>query len=331
MTSTPTRARPRTVGRARAVLRRLGSLVLTLWVASFVVFASLSLVPGDPTAWLLRGHNPSPQARAAIREQYHLDEPFLVRYGHWLGGVLHGDFGRSLRDRAPVSHLLATQLPTTLTLVALSGLLITIVGMTVGAYAALRHGRVSERVVLLLVTIGFATPSFVAAIVLKWIFALKLGIFPTFGLGDGGWGDRLLHLALPTVALSVTYLALVTRITRSAMLEQLSRDHVEVAIARGLPRRQVIWRHVFRNALGPILTVSGPNIAALLVSSMIVEYAFGLPGIGQLLVSAADTNDFPVVQAIVLVLVAAFVIANTLVDLVYPLLDPTITSPQAAR
>jgi peptide/nickel transport system permease protein len=138
-------------------------------------------------------------------------------------------------------------------------------------------------------------------------------------------------LALPTVALSVTYLALVTRITRSAMLEQLSRDHVEVAIARGLPRRQVIWRHVFRNALGPILTVSGPNIAALLVSSMIVEYAFGLPGIGQLLVSAADTNDFPVVQAIVLVLVAAFVIANTLVDLVYPLLDPTITSPQAAR
>ncbi len=179
-------------------------------------------------------------------------------------------------------------------------------------------------------TVLAAIPSFVAAIILISVFAVRLGWFPTFGAGDG-LTDRLYHLILPAIALSLTFIALVSRVTRSSMLDELHREHVEVAISRGVAKSTVVRRHVLRNALGPILTITGLLVAGLLVSSAVVESAFSLDGLGSLLVQSVDKQDFAIVQAIVLIVVFAFVVINTLVDLLYPLIDPRVSAGSAAR
>jgi len=310
--------------------RKLGGLVVTLFVTSFLVFSSLYLAPGDPVSFITKGRSPSPADVAAIRHQLGLDEPFLVRYWDWLTAMLRGDFGRSFQLHQDVVGVIGARLPVTLELVVMSALIIGIVGLGGGVLAALRRGRPSEGAILVGVTVGAALPSFVAAIVLLSVFSVRLGWFPTFGSGTGFFGT-IYHLTLPAVALSITFIALVTRVTRSAMVDELRREHVEVALSRGIPRRTVIRRHVFRNALGPIMTISGLVAAGLLVSTSIVDTFFGLNGIGSLLVQSVNQHDFPVVQAITMLIVAVFVVVNTAVDIAYPLIDPRISAAESAR
>ncbi|MFF3863056.1 ABC transporter permease [Streptomyces sp. NPDC002209] len=324
MTPAPVLAR---VGR---VLRRLAAMAATLLVTSFLVFSSLFLVPGDPAAFLVQGRSPSPQELAAIRHQYGFDEPFLVRYGKWLDGVLHGDFGRSYLFHQDVGSVIWSRLPASLLLVGVSALMIVAVGVGAGILGALRRGTRTDRTLMLLVTVGAAAPAFVAALLLRSVLGVRLGWFPTIGNGTGLL-DRLHHVVLPAVALSVTFMALVTRVTRSAMLDELRREHVEVALGRGTPRWTVIRRHVLRNALGPIVTVSALLVSGMLVSTAIVETAFGMAGVGSLLVQSVDQMDFQVVQAIVLLVVGAFVVVNALVDLVHPLIDPRLAARGSAR
>ncbi|WP_328623010.1 ABC transporter permease [Streptomyces sp. NBC_00354] len=318
------------LARAGRVLRRLAAMAATLLVTSFLVFSSLFLVPGDPAAFLVKGRSPSPQELAAIRHQYGFDEPFLVRYGKWLDGVLHGDFGRSYLFHQDVSSVIWSRLPASLLLVGVSALMIVAVGVGAGILGALRRGTRTDRSLMLLVTVGAAAPAFVAALLLRSVLGVRLGWFPTIGNGTGLL-DRLHHVVLPAVALSVTFMALVTRVTRSAMLDELRREHVEVALGRGTPRRTVIRRHVLRNALGPIVTVSALLVSGMLVSTAIVETAFGMAGVGSLLVQSVDQMDFQVVQAIVLLVVGAFVVVNALVDLVHPLIDPRVAARGSAR
>lgn len=325
-----TRTRRRLRGRGRFVVGRLVGLASTLVVTSFLVFSSLYVAPGDPVSFLLQGRSPSPEAVAAVKAQYGLDQPFLVQYLHWLGGVLHGDFGRSLEFRQDVGSLVLARLPTTLALVGMAAVIILVVGLGAGIVGALRAGRFADKSVLVLVTVFAAVPSFVAAILLISVFAVRLGWFPTYGAGEG-LTDKLYHLTLPAIALSLTFVALLGRVTRSSMLDELGREHVEVAVSRGIPYRTVVRRHVLRNALGPISTISGLLVAGLLVSSAVVETAFGLDGIGSLLVQAVDKLDFPVVQALVLIVVAVFVVINTVIDLLYPLIDPRVVAGDAAR
>jgi peptide/nickel transport system permease protein len=315
---------------AAAALRRLAGMAATLLVTSFLVFSSLYLAPGDPVSFLIRGRSPNPQELVALRHRYGFDKPFPVRYWDWLDGVLHGDFGQSYLFHESVAAVIWSRLPSTLLLVAVSTLMIAVVGVGAGVVGALRRGTRTDSAVLLMVTVGAAVPSFVAAIVLRSVLGVRLGWFPTIGNGTGTL-DRLHHIVLPAIALSVTFMALVTRVTRSAMLDELRREHVEVALSRGLPRRTVVRRHVFRNALGPVVTVSGLLVSGMLVSTAIVETAFGMSGIGSLLVQCVDELDFQVVQAIVLLVVAAFVVVNTLVDLLYPLIDPRVAAAGSAR
>ncbi|UKY54158.1 ABC transporter permease [Streptomyces inhibens] len=316
--------------RALRVLRRLAGMAATLLVTSFLVFSSLYLAPGDPASFLVRGRSASPQELAEIRRQYGFDEPFLVRYGQWLEGVLHGDFGRSYLFHQDVSSVIWSRLPASLLLVGVSALMIAVVGVAAGMVGALRRGTRTDATLMLLVTVGAAAPAFVAALLLRSVFGVRLGWFPTIGNGSGVL-DRLHHVVLPAVALSVTFMALVTRVTRSAMLDELRREHVEVALSRGTPRRTVIRRHVLRNALGPIVTVSALLVSGMLVSTAIVETAFGMSGVGSLLVQSVNQLDFQVVQAIVLLVVAAFVVVNALVDLVHPLIDPRVAAAGSAR
>ncbi len=312
------------------VARKLVGMVLTMLVTSFLVFASLYLAPGDPLDFLLQGRSPTPEMVAAVSEQYGLDDPFLVQYWHWLVGVLHLDFGRSLQFREDVAHLIGARVPTTLGLILMSGTMICVFGLAVGIAGALTAGRVYDRALLVLSTVLAAIPSFVAAIILISVFSVRLGWFPTSGAGEG-LADRIYHLFLPAVALSLTFIALVSRVTRSSMLDELRREHVEVALSRGMTTRSVIRRHVLRNALGPILTITGLLVAGLLVASAVVETAFSLNGMGSLLVQSVDKQDFAIVQAIVLLVVFAFVIVNTVVDIAYPFIDPRVTAGPGAR
>jgi peptide/nickel transport system permease protein len=307
----------------RTLGRQLAGLLVTLLVASFVIFGALYIAPGSPIAFLTRGRSVSPATIAELEAYYHLNQPFIVQYWDWLSGVLHGNFGNSIIFGLPVSTLIGSRVPTTVTLVLYAWLMIVVSGVVLGAAAGLR-GRWVDRLVSVGTTIGLAIPIFVAAIVLLTVFAVDLGWFPVFGAG-ANLPDRLYHLTLPAVALAISGSAYVARVSRIAVRDTEQQEFVGTARVRGLPERHVVTHHVLRNALIPITTVTGITIAALLVGTVVVEPAFGLNGLGSLLIQSVENHDFPVVQAVCLVMVAAFVVVNVIVDMLYPLLDPRVS------
>ena len=292
--------------------------VATILVATFVIFVGLTLAPGDPVARILGG-KATDEARAAMREQLGLDDPLLVRYWNWLTGAVHGDFGTSLTSREDVSNLVVPRLGTTFLLVALAGLLVVVVGVGLGLL-----GGVSERgrpFVALLVGLGVAVPSFVAANLLIGVFAVGLGWFPTYGSGDG-LADQLWHLTLPAIALAIGYAAYVAQLSSAAIGEEAEREYVSTANSRGIPSSVVLRHHTLRNAALPVLTASGLAIAGLVAGTVIVEQTFAVDGIGALLVRSVTSRDYPVVLAISLIIVVTFVVVTTLIDLVQLALDP---------
>lgn len=307
----------------RFLIRRVTMLAVTLLVASFAIYSAMYLAPGSPIAALTGGRTPSPEAIKVLEQRYHLNDPFFVRYVRWLGGALHGDFGRSIPLRQDVSTLIAQRIGTTIQLVLYASILIVIVGIGLGVLGGLKRGF-ADTVVIVVTTIGAAVPTFVAAIVLLSVFAVQLGWFPALGTGDGVF-DQVKHLTLPAVALAFSAVALVARVTRTSVREELRREHVQTATSRGIPMRLIIRRHVLRNASIPITTVVGLTIASLFAASAIVERAFTLNGIGAYLIQAAASKDMAVVQGITLVIVTVFVVINTLVDVLYVILDPRVS------
>lgn len=308
--------------RARFFLRRLAMLLATLLVSSFVIFGALFLAPGNPIAVLSGGRSLPADAVRILEARYHLNEPFLTQYWLWLKGVLRGDFGISIALRENVSSLIVARIWTTAALVLYASVLILVIGIGLGLVAGLRRGLLDTSV-LALTAISAAIPSFVAAIVLILAFSVKLTWFPSLGTGRGLFGT-IYHLTLPAIALAISSLAIVARVTRASVREEFAREHVQTAVSRGIPSRQLIRRHVLRNAAIPITTISGITVASLIAIAAVVERAFGLNGLGAYLVAAANSKDFAVVQGISLVLVTAFVLVNLLVDLLYAVLDPRV-------
>ena len=311
--------------------KRLAALIGVLIVSSFIVFAGMYLAPGSPEQFLVQGRTVTPEVLAAIREQYGLDDPFLLRYWHWLLDVLQGDLGRSLLTQQDVTTLVASRLPTTLSLALYAAILIVVLGVGLGVLAATKSG-VFEKLVVFGSNLGFAVPTFFAALVLMFLFGSSLGWFPVSGSGEG-FVDRLWHLTLPAIALAFPGIAVVARITRTAVREEQGSEHVVMAIARGVPKQLVLWRHTIRNSMLPVSTVIGTQIAGLLASAFVIEYAFTLDGIGSLLVNSVQKKDFAVVQAIALIMVLAFGLINLIVDLLYAVIDPRVRLSQgvAAR
>jgi peptide/nickel transport system permease protein len=307
----------------RFAARRAAELAVTLLAASFLIFSAVYLAPGRPETFLLGGRSATPEALAAIRAHYHLNDPFPVQYWRWLTQVAHGDFGTSIQYRAPVLNLITARLPGTLMLIGMAAVLVVLLGIGAGWLSVRRPGGVVDQAVLVVTSVAVGTPSFVAAIALIWVFSVRLGWFPSIGSGSG-FVDMGYHLTLPALALSLYWVGTLARVTRAAMLAELSKDHVAVARSRGIPERIVLRRHVFRNAAGGIATMSGLTITGLVVSTVLVESAFGLGGIGAFLDTSVSVKDFPVVQAISLLIVALFVAVNLVVDLTYPLLDPRV-------
>jgi peptide/nickel transport system permease protein len=313
----------------RFLLRRAVMLVITLVVSSFAIYSAMYLAPGNPIAALTGGRTPSPDAIKVLEARYHLHDPFFVRYFRWVGNALTGDLGVSIPLRQDVSTLITQRVGTTVQLVLYAALIIVVVGIGLGTLGGLKRGFL-DGVVIVLTTIGAAVPSFVAAILLLSLFAVNLGWFPALGGGDGFF-DQIQHLTLPAIALAFSAVALVARVTRTAVREELRREHVQTATSRGIPTSLIVRRHVLRNAAIPITTVVGITIASLFAASAIVERAFSLNGIGAYLIQAAASKDMAVVQGITLVIVLVFVVINTIVDVLYAVLDPRVSLGSRAQ
>jgi peptide/nickel transport system permease protein len=307
----------------RFIATRIVGLVVTLFIASLVVFGALYAAPGSPLTYLTHGRTMSPDAIAAIKAEYHLDDSIWQQYLRWLGGVVHGDFGTSIIYNQPVSSLVGTRASATMLLVLMAAAIVLVLGLAIGTLAGLKPGWLS-RSAMAGATGVMAVPTFVGAVVLIIVFAVDLEWFPVFGAGRAGL-DEVYHLVLPSIALALASVAFVARLAQTAIRQELSADHVQTAISRGLPRGAVVRRHVMRNAAMPVLTVAGLTIAGLIAGSVVVEQVFQLGGLGQFLVNSVQQKDFPVVQAICLMYVAAVIVLNTLLDIAYTLLDPRVS------
>jgi peptide/nickel transport system permease protein len=307
----------------RFFARRLAMLAASLLIASFVIFAALYLAPGNPVAALSGGRSLPPSSIAVLEQRYHLNQSFLAQYWYWLDNALHGNLGISITLRENVSTLLASRVWTTAGLVLYASLIIAVLGIGIGIVAGLRPGALDTGT-LVVTAVSAAIPAFVAAIVLILLFAVKLRWFPALGNGTDLAGN-IRHFTLPAVALAISSMAIVARVTRASIREEGDREHVQTAVSRGIPARKVIQRHILRNAAIPITTITGITIASLIAVAAVVEVAFSLNGLGAYLVQAAQSKDLAVVQGIALVLVTAFVVVNLLVDVLYAVLDPRVT------
>jgi peptide/nickel transport system permease protein len=305
--------------------KRLGIGLVTLLVASAVVFFVLEILPGDP-ALLMLGMNATPEALASMREQMGLNDPVLVRYFSWIGGMLVGDFGRSFTYSSPVIDLIAERVVVSLPLAIISLILSTAIAIPVGIFAAARRGRMGDTVSMGVAQVGVAIPNFWFALLLVYVFAVWLRLLPSggfFGWGAGVW-PGLKALILPAIALALPQAAILARVTRSAMLEVLGEDYIRTARAKGMPRRYVLWRHALRNAMIPVLTIMGLQFAFLLAGTIIIENVFYLPGLGRLVFQAITQRDLIVVEGVIMLLVASVVVVNLVVDILYAVVDPRL-------
>jgi len=306
-------------------LRRILIVVVTLLAASVIVFAVLEIVPGDP-ARLMLGINATEDAVAALRQQMGLDQPLVLRYFEWIGGMLTGDFGRSYTYSVPVIDLIRERLVVSLPLALMALALSTIIAIPVGIFSAARRGTAADTGVMAATQLGIAIPNFWFAILLVYVFAIALRLVPAGGFPgwDAGIGAALSALVLPAIALALPQAAILARVTRSALLDVLGEDYIRTARAKGLPARVVLRRHALRNALIPVLTILGLQFAFLLAGTIIIENVFYLPGLGRLVFQAITQRDLIVVESVVVLLVATVVIVNFLVDLAYAWADPRL-------
>jgi peptide/nickel transport system permease protein len=311
------------------LLKRIAIAAVTLVVASAVVFAVLEILPGDP-ARLMLGLNATPDAVEALREQMGLNQPLLPRYLHWIGGLLTLDLGRSYTYSVPVIDLVRERAVVSLPLALMALVLSTAIAIPVGIFSAERRGHAADAVTMGAAQLGVAVPNFWFALLLIYVFAVWLRLVPAGGFpgwSAGAW-PAFKALVLPAVALALPQAAILARVTRSALLEVLGEDYIRTARAKGLPREAVLWRHALRNAMIPVLTILGLQFAFLLAGTIIIENVFYLPGLGRLVFQAITQRDLIVVESVVMLLVAAVIAINLVVDLSYAIVDPRLRAPR---
>ncbi|GIW25187.1 ABC transporter permease [Meiothermus sp.] len=308
-------------------LRRLGFALVTLWLATLLVFGALLLIPGNPAQAIL-GIDATPADLEALEARLGLDKPPVERYLNWLGGVLRGDLGQSIRYERPISELIVARLGITLPIVVASLLLATFIAVPLGILAARRAGSPVDLAVSLGALLGIVLPSFWVGLMFIYIFIvwLKLPLPTSFPIG--GWENperALAALVLPVLTVGLASASFLVRLVRGSVLEVLHQDYIRTARAKGLSERVVLYKHALRNAALPVVTVLGLEFASLLIATVVVETVFGIPGLGSLSLTAISARDYPLVQGVVLVIAAFIVLMNLLVDLLYGLLDPRVS------
>lgn len=309
----------------RATLERLGGMAIVLALVVTVVFVIVRVTPGDPAAVML-GSDATPEDIEQLRTKLGLDAPLIAQYGKFVLGIFKGDLGQSIFLNQPVTQALASRAEPTFFLTLFSILIAVAISLPVGILSAVRRGTLFDQIVVTLTMVAASVPSFWLGLVLIQVFAVGQGWFPASGYGgpDASFFERLHHLVLPAVALGVVNSALITRFTRAAMLDVLGDDYVRTARAKGAGEGRVILKHALKNAMIPIITVIGLSIAMLVAGAVVTETVFGLPGVGNLVVSAVLRRDYPVIQGALLVVAAIYVLINFIVDMLYVLVDPRV-------
>ncbi len=307
------------------IQRLLATLPTVLGVVT-VAFLLIHIAPGDPAELMLGDYTGvTPQVLADMRERLGLDRPLPVQYVSYVTSVLRGDLGRSFRTNQPVLSEIATQTPFTLVLAAAGVLVAVLLGVPSGIVTALRRNTTVDYITTTVAMLWLASPSFWFAILLIYFLSYKLGWFPVFGAGTwGDWRSLAIHLILPAAAIGVRSAALISRMTRSSMLEVLHQDYVRTARAKGLADWAVVYRHALRNAAIPVITIIGLDIAYLLGGAVVTETVFARPGLGKLVVDAIYSRDYPTVQGAIMVFAMGILVVNLLVDLSYAIVDPRI-------
>jgi peptide/nickel transport system permease protein len=313
----------------RLLAERAGLGLLTLLAVSALLFFGTNLLPGDVASALL-GQDATPEALHNIRAALGLEQPAWLRYLHWLGGAIHGDFGTSLTSARPVGAQVLPRLGNTLLLASLAALVSVPVAVGLGLLSAMREGGVIDRLVSLLSLVTISVPEFFVGYVLTLLFAVQLGWLPSLAVMHGGMplAERLAAIALPVATLVIVVLAHMLRMTRSALLAVMSAPYIEMAFLKGLPRGTVVLRHALPNAAAPIIAVVALNLGYLVVGVVVVEAVFVYPGAGQLMVDAVSKRDLPVVQACGLVFAATYVGLNTIADMLAIIVNPRLRRPR---
>lgn len=327
---------------SRYLVRRLGYAVLTFFGITIATFTLVHSVPGDPIAFYIGragvGTIP-PETLDAIRREYHLDQPLLAQYGHWLRGIVTFDLGRSIIERRPVVELILEKLPHTLQLNLAAFLIAALVGVPVGLWSATHSGRRLERASAVFFFLLYSLPSFWVALLLMQFLSVRLGIFPLFGMNSDAYyemstagrvADRMRHMVLPVLTLTYAQLAIFARFSKSALTEVIRADFITAARARGAGEGAVMWRHAFRNALIPLITLLGLTIPYLISGSVIVEQIFQWDGVGLLYFDAILTRDYPVVMGLTVATALVTLVAGVLADVLYALADPRVRLGEAA-
>ena len=308
----------------RYTLGRLLSLIISLFVASLVIFSVIEVIPGDPASFML-GINAREDTLAALRSEMGLDQTLVVRYLGWVSGLLVGDFGNSWTYKTPVSELISDRIWVSLPLAIYALILSTLIAFPAGIFAASRRGGTSDVTIMGATQLGVAIPNFWFAMILVLIFAINLRWFSAGGFP--GWENPLQglkSLTLPAIALALPQAAILARVMRSSLLDILAEDFIRTARAKGLTRRQALWRHALQNALIPVLTIIGLQFSFLLAGGIIIEQIFFLPGLGRLIFQAISARDLIVVENVVMLLVFTVIMVNFVVDLTYAAVDPRL-------
>ncbi|MDK4740939.1 ABC transporter permease [Rhizobium sp. CNPSo 3464] len=307
--------------------RRITGLILTLIAVSLLIFAVMALLPGDPAAITL-GTSASPETLAALRHDMGLDQPLIVRYSEWLGGALTGELGKSYTYGVPVAGLIVERLAVTLPLAILAIILSILIAVPLGVAAAARRGGIFDIIATLFSQMSIAVPGFWVGLLLILLFSTSLGLMPAGGFPgwSDGLGPALRALILPAVALALPQAGVLTRVTRSAVLDTLHEDFARTAVAKGLSSGAVLWGHIVPNALVPILTILGLQFTFLVAGAVLIENVFNLPGLGRLALQALNQRDIVVMQDVVLFFASLVIIMNFLVDLSFLVIDPRLRS-----
>ena len=307
------------------VLKRLGATIVVMAVVAFFVFSLLYLTPGDPAA-VIAGDIATDEDIKRIRQSLGLDDPFLVRFGNWVWALAHGDLGTSIFTNLPVARLIEQRIGPTISLTLCTLIVSLVLAVPLGTIAAARAGSWLDKTVMGISVIGFSLPVFVLAFGLILIFSVTLEWLPVQGyrpISEGVW-QWLRHLILPSIALGTVYAALIARITRASVLDVLAQDYIRTATAKGMKEGQVLWGHALKNAAVPIVTIVGIGIGLLISGAVVTETVFAIPGVGRLTVDAILRRDYPIIQGVILIFSAAYVLINLLIDLSYMIFDPRI-------
>ena len=308
---------------AQYIFKRLIMIIPIMFITSVVVFTLVKLSPGDPIAIMLNGKQASEETKANLAAEFYLDKPVVQQYLIWLGNALKGDFGVSYKSRISVNEMIASRIGVTTQMINMSLFFTLVISVPIGIISGIKRRSIFDFVGSVICYLGSASPVFFTGLIFVIIFCYKSNLFPANGTGSTVM-ENFRYLFLPSLALGINQVALDSRILRSSLIETLGSNYMTTVKAKGMPKRNIYFKHAFRNSMIPVVTIIGMQVGFIITGAVLVENVFGVSGIGSLIVSSVKNNDMPLVQACTLLLVFVYIFMNTLVDILYAIIDPRV-------